>query len=83
MQTQEFTSLVHMLLHRAQHQPDHLAYTFLVDGTIQSDSLTYGQLDRQSREIAVMLDRILKPGERAFLMYPPGLDFISASRASP
>lgn len=78
MQTQEFTSLVHMLLHRAQHQPDHLAYTFLVDGTIQNDSLTYGQLDRQSREIAVMLDRVLKPGERAFLMYPPGLDFISA-----
>ena len=78
MQTQEFNSLVHMLVHRAQHQPDHLAYTFLVDGIIQSDSLTYSQLDRQSREIAVMLDRVLKPGERALLLYPPGLDFISA-----
>lgn len=78
MQKQEFNSLVHMLVHRAQHQPDRVAYTFLVDGTTQSDSLTYGQLDRNSREVALMLNRVLKPGERALLMYPPGLDFISA-----
>ena len=78
MQTQYFNSLVHTLVHRAQHQPDRVAYTFLVDGTTAVDSLTYGQLDRNSREIALMLQRVLKPGERALLMYPAGLDFISA-----
>jgi acyl-CoA synthetase (AMP-forming)/AMP-acid ligase II len=78
MQTHYFNSLVHTLVHRAQDQPDRVAYTFLVDGTTAVDSLTYGQLDRNSREIALMLQRVLKPGERALLMYPAGLDFISA-----
>lgn len=78
MRTQEFNSLVHMLVDRAQDQPDRVAYTFLVDGLTPSDSLTYGQLDRNSREIALMLNRVLKPGERSLLMYPPGLDFVSA-----
>jgi acyl-CoA synthetase (AMP-forming)/AMP-acid ligase II len=78
MQTQHFHSLVHTLVHRAQVQPGRAAYTFLVDGTTAIDSLTYGELDRNSREIALMLQRVLKPGDRALLMYPPGLDFISA-----
>ncbi len=75
---EKFESLVPYLELRAQTQPDDCGYTFLVDGTTPGDTLTYGQLDLQSREIAVMLRRVLKPGDRALLMYPPGLDFVSA-----
>lgn len=77
-QPQEFRSLVQTLAYRVELQPDQVAYTFLVDGITPRNTLTYGQLDQQSREIAVMLGRVLKPGDRAILMYPPGLEFISA-----
>ncbi len=45
---------------------------------LERDRLTYGQLDQQSREIAVMLRRVLQPGDRALLLYPPGLAFVAA-----
>ena len=77
-QADGFVSLVDMLAERAQTQPDQRAYTFLVDGIIECDTLTYRQLDRQSREIAVMLQSALDQGDRALLMYSPGLDFVSA-----
>ena len=77
-QSAGFVSLVHMLVERAKAQPDQRAYTYLVDGIIQSDTLTYRQLDRRSREIAVMLQSALQHGDRALLMYSPGLDFVSA-----
>jgi len=73
-----FVSLVHMLVDRAKAQPDQRAYTYLVDGITESDTLTYRQLDRRSREIAVMLQSALDQGDRALLMYSPGLDFVSA-----
>ena len=73
-----FVSLVHMLVERAEAQPDQVAYTYLVDGITESGTLTYRQLDRQSREIAVMLQSALDHGDRALLMYSPGLDFVSA-----
>lgn len=74
----EFGSLVQQLQWRTRTQPDQRAYTFLVDGTTEADTLTFGQLDRRSRETAIMLLRVLKPGDRALLMYPPGLDFVTA-----
>jgi acyl-CoA synthetase (AMP-forming)/AMP-acid ligase II len=77
--TPDFTSLVSMLRYRAQHQENRRAYTFLADGETETAALTYGQLDRRARAIAIALaDRKVKPGERVVLLYPPGLDFISA-----
>ncbi len=77
-QADGFVSLVDMLAERAEAQPDQRAYTYLVDGIVERDTLTYRQLDRQSREIAVMLQSALDQGDRALLMYSPGLDFVSA-----
>jgi acyl-CoA synthetase (AMP-forming)/AMP-acid ligase II len=78
MTIDRFESLVQTLQLRAHAEPDRCAYTFLVDGTIERETLTYGQLDQQSREIAVMLRRVLEPGDRALLLYPPGLAFVAA-----
>lgn len=51
----KFTTLVELLRWRAENQPDSRAYTFLVDGETQEIHLTYAELDRQARSIAVRL----------------------------
>ncbi|WP_320415747.1 fatty acyl-AMP ligase [Oxynema aestuarii] len=76
--TQTFETLVDLLRYRAVHQADRTAYTFLVDGENESLSLTYAQLDRVARAIAAEVQGKLDPGERALLLYPPGLDYIAA-----
>ena len=54
------------------------AFTFLQDGETQLDSLTFQQLDTQARAIATVLQSYGARGERALLLYPPGLEFICA-----
>jgi len=76
--TFEPTTLVDVLRWRALHQPNQLAYTFLVDGETEEISLTYGELDRQVRAIAAKLQALAAPGARALLLYPPGLELIAA-----
>ncbi len=71
-------TLVDLLRHRAQAQPDKTAYTFLKDGEIEEASFTYAQLDHQARAIAARLQGVTTAGERALLFYPQGLDYIAA-----
>ena len=71
-------SLIDSLRHRAQTQPHRLAYRYLQDGECQEMSLTYGGLDRRARAIAALLQAHAKPGDRALLLLPSGLDFIAA-----
>jgi 8-amino-7-oxononanoate synthase len=70
------TSLIEILNYRAQYQPDKQAYICLENGETESASLTYGELDRQARAIAAHLQSW--QGERALLLYPSGLEFITA-----
>lgn len=74
----EATTLVELLRDRAIYQPKKIAYTFLLDGETQELNLTYEELDRKARAIAVRLQSVCSPGERALLIYPPGLDYIVA-----
>jgi acyl-CoA synthetase (AMP-forming)/AMP-acid ligase II len=71
-------TLVDLLLYRAQHQPKKIAYTFLQDGEIEAARLTYEELDRRARAIATHLQSLGAAHERALLLYPPGLEFITA-----
>ncbi|ARA93389.1 hypothetical protein AWN76_009625 [Rhodothermaceae bacterium RA] len=77
-----FSTLIDLLRHRAHHEPDRLAYTFLPDGEVGAGdtavSLTYGELDRQARAIAARLQAVEAAGERALLLYPSGLEYIAA-----
>src|SRR5487761_2380377 len=77
----DVTTLVELLRFRASHSPGRAAYSYLRDGLHEDGSFTYAELDRAARAIAVALsagtDRIA-PGERALLIYPPGLEFIAA-----
>jgi amino acid adenylation domain-containing protein len=67
-----------LLRARAAERPEQVAFTFLTDGEAEGASLTYGELDRRARAIAAALAESVAPGERALLLYPPGLDFIAA-----
>ncbi len=69
-------TLLDIISYRGQSQPDQLAYIFLQNGETESGSLTYGELDRQARAIASHLQSMR--GERALLLYPSGLEFITA-----
>lgn len=70
--------MVELLSRRARQHPERRAYTFLSDGELEEDHLTYRDLDLRARTIAALLQRSASPGERALLVYPSGLDFITA-----
>jgi acyl-CoA synthetase (AMP-forming)/AMP-acid ligase II/acyl carrier protein len=76
--TFQWTTLVDILIDRSRHQPEQIAYTFLLDGESQEACLTYRSLDQQARSIAAHLRSLCPPGERALLLYPPGLAYIAA-----
>ena len=76
---EKFPTLIELLIYRAQNQPAKKAYTFLRDGEVEEASLTYHELDRKARAIAAYLQSSgMAAGDRALLLYPPGLEFISA-----
>src|SRR4029079_253628 len=70
-------SMMELLAAQAADQPDATAYMFLDDRDGESQ-ITFGELDRQARLIAARLQLELSPGDRALLVYPAGLEFISA-----
>lgn len=41
-------------------------------------TLSYGELDRRARSIAVSLERVASRGDRALLLFPAGLEFLAA-----
>ncbi|CAM4407409.1 non-ribosomal peptide synthetase [Myxococcus xanthus] len=71
-------TLLHCLRHRASTQPDAIAYTFVGDDASDETRISYRELDRRARAIAASLQRMDAAGERAILLYPPGLDYVAA-----
>ena len=67
-----------LLRQRAVQSPTQIAYTFLGSEGEEQASLTYKELDRQARVIASYLRMLNVAGKRVLLLYPPGLDYISA-----
>jgi acyl-CoA synthetase (AMP-forming)/AMP-acid ligase II len=49
-----------------------------VVGETEEVHLTYAELDRQARAIGARLQDLKMQGERALLLYPPGLEYIAA-----
>ncbi|HEU4510297.1 MAG TPA: beta-ketoacyl synthase N-terminal-like domain-containing protein [Pyrinomonadaceae bacterium] len=72
------STFVELLRRRSEHHPAKIALTFLQDGETEKANLTYADLDRHARAIATTLQKLNATGERALLIYPPGLDFIAA-----
>ncbi|WP_017317666.1 condensation domain-containing protein [Mastigocladopsis repens] len=80
------STFVELLRYRSLHQPDIKAFTFLQDGETQQTTLTYQELDRLASAIAQaltcqfasQLQALGLSGECALLLYPPGLDYLTA-----
>jgi acyl-CoA synthetase (AMP-forming)/AMP-acid ligase II/acyl carrier protein len=72
------SNLFEVLRWRSEHQPDRRAFTFLRDGEDDEVHITYEALDRRTRAIAALLQRETRPGDRALLLYPSGLEYIAA-----
>jgi amino acid adenylation domain-containing protein len=73
-----FRTMTGMLRCRAVERPEREAFLFLADGEREEARLTYEELDRRARAIALNLRESLEPGDRALLLYPPGLELIAA-----
>ncbi len=72
----EVRNLVDLLRWRVQTEPDKTLYIFVDDGEGQDQPITYAEFDRRVRAVAAKLQSLDDPGERALLLYPPGLDYI-------
>jgi acyl-CoA synthetase (AMP-forming)/AMP-acid ligase II len=79
-----FSTLIDLLRWRAAQEPEQCLYTFLTDGETEKASYTHAELDHQARMIGATLQEHIPsleacpPGERALLIYPSGLEFITA-----
>jgi amino acid adenylation domain-containing protein/thioester reductase-like protein len=76
--TEKPRTLVDLLLRQADTHPDKLAYAFSEGEDVPDVTITYSELDHKVRAIAAELYEAGGAGERALLLYPPGLDFIAA-----
>jgi acyl-CoA synthetase (AMP-forming)/AMP-acid ligase II len=73
-----FSTLVALLAERAKTQPDERAYVFLSDRGAEEAALTFGQLHDAAQALAARLATLSRPGDRAILVFPPGLEFLVA-----
>lgn len=75
------TSLPSLLHERVRTDPDVLAYTFVnfdIDPAGFPETLTWRQAHRRALSVADELVRYGRPGDRAAILAPEGLDYISA-----
>ncbi len=73
----KWTTLVELLRWRADHHANRRLFTFLQDGELEEIHLTFGELDQKARAIAALLQKQGMIGQRALLLFPPGLDYIA------
>jgi acyl-CoA synthetase (AMP-forming)/AMP-acid ligase II/acyl carrier protein len=75
-------SVADLLRRRAQERPRQLAVVFVPDSRQNAAEAevawTYEELDRRAAAIAAALREQTVPGDRAVLVFPPGLDFVAA-----
>src|SRR5687768_6387884 len=67
-----------LLVAAAERTPHQTAFLFLRDGEDDVLTITYGELHQRACAIASVLRRRQIGDARALLLYPPGLDFLSA-----
>ena len=71
-------NLVQLVQYRAETEPNEPAFTYLANGVDDEIIMSYADLDRRARRIAAWLQSQNMFGQRALLLYPPGLEFITA-----
>ncbi len=72
-----WNSLADMLGQRAEQFHERVAFVY-EDESGQTEQWTYGELHARARTLAAWLAERSEVGDRALLVYPPGLEFIAA-----
>jgi amino acid adenylation domain-containing protein len=72
------SNLVELLRGKAAEQPERNIYTFLAQGTGAETDLSFGELDRRARAVAAWLQEAGTMDGRVLLLFPAGLDYITA-----
>ena len=72
------TSVTALLARQAQRRPDALAYGYLEHGETLGPTRTFAELWTRARHIGASLRSRFRPGERALLLFPQGVEFIDA-----
>lgn len=72
------TNFVDIVRQWAGVDPDRLCFLFIEDPGVDERRMTYQDLDVQARRIAAHLQQANLQGERALLLFQPGLDYVSA-----
>jgi acyl-CoA synthetase (AMP-forming)/AMP-acid ligase II len=72
------TSMTDLLAKRAAENPDSQAFAYIPEREGPRPTLTYRELELRARAVAIRLSHQTAPGDRAILLFPPGLDFIVA-----
>jgi acyl-CoA synthetase (AMP-forming)/AMP-acid ligase II len=67
-----------ILTARADALPDKTAFVFLPEREGEEQRLSFGALRDRAQRVAARLSGSLAPGSRALLLYPPGLDYVTA-----
>lgn len=71
-------NLIRTLRRHTEKSPDQPAFIHLLNGQPSQAVLTYDQLEQRAHAIAAHLQNMGLAGQRLLLVYPPGLDFITA-----
>lgn len=78
MNVPSYRNFVEPLPILAEEVPDLVAFVYLEDGEHDESSLTFGQLHERALGVAHKLRAFARPGDRALLLLPPGLDYLAA-----
>ncbi|BBX24861.1 acyl-CoA synthetase [Mycolicibacter terrae] len=70
-------TLVDLMRQQAARHQDTPAFIFCPDGDVEQDRITYRELDRRARSIAVNLQRQGAAGERVLVLCRPGVDSVA------
>jgi acyl-CoA synthetase (AMP-forming)/AMP-acid ligase II len=71
-------TLIELLSDRARHFQEKPALRFIRTNPKESASMSYGQLHAAAMAIGAELQTHAGRGDRAWLLYPPGLESIAA-----
>ncbi len=71
------STLLELLEERAAFRSEAPLFHFVEDTDGEESTLPYSGLLNRARSIGACLQQFTSPGERAVLLYPPGLEYVS------
>jgi acyl-CoA synthetase (AMP-forming)/AMP-acid ligase II/acyl carrier protein len=75
---QNCSTYTEVIKNRTKTNPNHVVFRFLEDGVNESESFTYGQLDRKSKSVAASLQESGQKGDTVLLLFQPNLSYVAS-----